>query len=195
MAQVSSICVYCASSTKIDQAYVDTAKELGVLLAEKNIACINGAGKMGLMGAVSDATLQNKGRVVGVIPRFMVDNGWFHVSLSELHVTETMHERKQKMAELADGCIALPGGIGTLEELIEVITWKQLGLYNKPIVILNTKNYYDLLLQLLKRMADEKFMRPMHTELWAVAQTPAEAIRLIEEAEAWPDNYGKFAAL
>ncbi|MBP1617793.1 MAG: yvdD 1 [Bacteroidetes bacterium] len=195
MAKVSSICVYCASSTKIDRAYVDAAQEIGRLLAEKDIACVNGAGKMGLMGTVSDAALQNNGKVIGVIPQFMVDNGWFHSSLSELHVTQSMHERKQKMANLADGCIALPGGIGTLEELIEVITWKQLGLYNKPIVILNTKNYYDLLLKLLKQMANENFMRPMHTELWRVAQTPAEAIQLIEEAEAWPDNYGKFAAL
>jgi uncharacterized protein (TIGR00730 family) len=195
MAKVSSICVYCASSTKIDRAYVDAAQEVGRLLAEKDIACVNGAGKMGLMGTVSDAALQNNGKVIGVIPQFMVDNGWFHSSLSELHVTQSMHERKQTMANLADGCIALPGGIGTLEELIEVITWKQLGLYNKPIVILNTNNYYDLLLKLLKQMADENFMRPMHTELWTVAQTPAEAIQLIEEADAWPDNYGKFAAL
>lgn len=195
MAKVSSICVYCASSTKIDKVYVDAAKEMGALLAGKNIACINGAGRMGLMGTVSDAALTNRGKVIGVIPQFMVDKGWFHSTLSELHVTQSMHERKQKMAELADGCIALPGGIGTLEELIEVITWKQLGLYNKPIVILNTNNYYDLLLKLLKQMADEHFMRPMHTELWTVAQTPAEAIRLIEDAETWPEDYGKFAAL
>lgn len=195
MAKISSICVYCASSTKIDQIYVESAKELGTLLAKKSITCINGAGKMGLMGTVSDATLQENGKVIGVIPQFMVDNGWYHQSLSKLHVTQNMHERKHKMAELADGCIALPGGIGTLEELIEVITWKQLGLYKKPIVILNTNNYYDLLLRLLKQMADENFMRPMHTQLWMVAKTPAEAISLIEQAEVWPDNYGKFAAL
>lgn len=195
MSRISSICIYCASSTQIDNVYVEAAQETGKLLADKSIACINGAGKMGLMGAVSNAVLKNQGKVIGVIPQFMVDNGWYHSSLSELFVTENMHERKQKMADLADACIALPGGIGTLEELIEVITWKQLGLYNKPIVILNTKNYYDLLLKMLQQMADEHFMRPMHTQLWSVAQTPEEAIRLIENAEDFPADYVKFAAL
>ncbi len=194
MTKISSICIYCASSTKIDQEYVEATKEVGALLAKKGITCINGAGKMGLMGTVSDAVLENKGKVIGVIPQFMIDNDWYHKNLSELYVTNNMHERKQKMAELADGCIALPGGTGTLEELIEVITWKQLGLYKKPIVILNTKNYYDLLLKFLDQMAVEHFMRPMHTQLWAVAQTPEEAIRLVEESEAWPEDYGKFAA-
>lgn len=195
MSKVSSICVYCASSTKIDSDYVDEAKKLGALLAQKGIACVNGAGRMGLMGTISDAALQNDGEVIGVIPQFMVDNGWYHRSLTQLFITKDMHERKQKMAELADGCIALPGGTGTLEELVEVITWKQLGIYKKPIVILNTNNYYDLLLKFLLQMAEQKFMRPMHTELWAVAQTPEEAVLLIENAEQWPEDYGKFAAL
>jgi uncharacterized protein (TIGR00730 family) len=175
--------------------YIGAAQEIGQLLANNGIACINGAGRMGLMCEVSDSVLKHNGRVIGVIPQFMVDNGWNHPALSELHVTNSMHERKQLMADIADGCIALPGGIGTLEELVEVITWKQLGLYHKPIVILNTNGYYAPLLHMLERMADEKFMRPMHTQLWTVADTPFEAVRHIVEAQPWPSDYGKFAAL
>lgn len=195
MSKIASICVYCASSSQIDEAYVQVAQELGIILAQKGITCINGAGKMGLMATVSDAVMQNGGRVTGVIPRFMVEHGWYHSSLSELKITENMHQRKQMMADLADACIALPGGVGTLEELVEVLTWKQLGIYKKPIVILNAGNYYEYLLKMLNKMVDEKFMRPMHAELWTVASTPEQAVRQIEEAEPWPDNYGKFAAL
>ena len=195
MSKVTSVCVYCASSTQIDPDYVQSAERLGALMAQKQIICVNGAGKMGLMGAVSDAVLENNGKVIGVIPQFMVDNGWYHSSLNELLVTRDMHERKQKMAELADGCIALPGGTGTLEELIEVITWKQLGLYRKPIVILNINNYYDLLLKFFEQMSVQKFIRPMHTHLWSVANSEEEALQLIEKAEVWPEDYGKFAAL
>lgn len=195
MPQISTICVYCASSTQLDDRYVKDAETLGKLLAVKDITCVNGAGKMGLMGAVSNSVLENGGAVVGVIPQFMVDNGWFHPSLTKIHVTQNMHERKQLMAELADAFIALPGGIGTLEELIEVITWKQLGLHRKPVVILNTNHIYDPLLEQLELMAQERFMRDLHTELYQVAENPEEALSLIENAMEWPSDYDKFAAL
>lgn len=143
MNDIKNICVYSASSTKIDSIYFEAAEELGKILAQKHINLINGAGCLGLMCRISDATLAAGGTVTGVIPRFMVEQGWHHKGLTRLIETESMHERKQLMADLSDGVIALPGGCGTLEELLEIITWKQLGLYLKPIVILNTNGFYN----------------------------------------------------
>ena len=137
MNQIKNVCVYSASSTKIAPVYFAVAEELGRLLASKGINLINGAGSIGLMGATSNATLEAGGTVTGVIPRFMVEQGWHHTGLTKLIETETMHERKRLMADLSDGVIALPGGCGTLEELLEIITWKQLGLYLNPIIVLN----------------------------------------------------------
>ena len=144
---ISSVCVYCASSTKIPPVYFDAAKELGRLLGERKLRVVNGAGNIGLMCAVSDAALAAGGTVTGVIPHFMVEQDWYHKGLTELIEVETMHERKQLMANLSDAVIALPGGCGTLEELLEIITWKQLGLYLNPIVILNINHYYDPLFE------------------------------------------------
>ena len=171
--------MYCASSTKIPPIYFDAAKELGCLLGERKLRVVNGAGNIGLMCTVSDAALAAGGTVTGVIPHFMVEQDWYHKGLTELIEVETMHERKQLMANLSDAVIALPGGCGTLEELLEIITWKQLGLYLNPIVILNINHYYDPLLELLRNAMNENFMRPQHAKMWAVADTPEEAIRLI----------------
>ena len=135
--KINSVCVYCASSTKIDSVYFDAARELGALLGQRQIRLINGAGNMGLMSAVSDAALRAGGEVTGVIPHFMVEQGWHHTGLTQLVEVESMHQRKKTMADLSDAVIALPGGCGTLEELLEIITWKQLGLYLNPIVILS----------------------------------------------------------
>lgn len=143
---IQTICIYCASSTQIDPVYFGHARLLGRQLAEAHIRIVNGAGNIGLMGAVSDAALEAGGEVTGVIPRFMVEQGWNHTGLTETIVVNDMHERKRTMARLSDAVIALPGGYGTLEELLEIITWKQLGLYLNPIVILNTNGYYDPLL-------------------------------------------------
>lgn len=142
MNQINSVCVYSASSTKIDAVYFQAADTLGYLLAEHRIRLINGAGSIGLMCSVADAVLKNGGEVTGVIPRFMVEQNWHHTGLTELIEVESMHERKRKMADLSDGIIALPGGCGTLEELLEIITWKQLGLYLNPIVILNINGFF-----------------------------------------------------
>lgn len=195
MNQINSVCVYCASSTKIDPAYFDAASEMGRLLGERRIRVINGAGNIGLMRAVSDAALEAGGRVTGVIPRFMVEQGWHHEGLTELVEVEDMHRRKQRMAELSDAVIALPGGCGTLEELLEIITWKQLGLYLNPIVILNTKHYFDPLLEMLRRAVDEQFMRPQHAAMWTVADTPAQAVELIYTQPIWRKELRKFAAI
>lgn len=195
MNQINSVCVYCASSTKIDPAYFEAASETGRLLGDRRIRVINGAGNIGLMRAVSDAALQAGGNVTGVIPRFMVEQGWHHEGLTELVEVEDMHRRKQRMAELSDAVIALPGGCGTLEELLEIITWKQLGLYLNPIVILNTKHYFDPLLDMLRRAVDEQFMRPEHAAMWTVADTPAEAIERMYTQPVWSKEIRKFAAL
>ena len=192
---IRSVCVYCASSTKIAATYFEVANNLGRLLGEKGLNVVNGAGNIGLMRAVSDATLAAGGTVTGVIPHFMVEQDWYHKGLTQLIEVETMHERKQLMANLSDACIALPGGCGTLEELLEVITWKQLGLYVNPIVILNANHYYDPLLKLFEQAIQEQFMRPQHQRLWAVAETAEEAVELIYSEPLWDPNLRKIAAI
>lgn len=195
MNNIKSVCVYCASSTQIDPAYFQAASELGHLLGERNIRVINGAGNIGLMRALSDAALEAGGTVTGVIPRFMVEQGWHHEGLTELIEVDNMHERKQRMAALSDAVIALPGGCGTLEELLEIITWKQLGLYLNPVVILNIRQYFDPLLTMLSRAVDEHFMRPQHARMWAVAGTAAEAVERIHTEPVWDKDIRKFAAI
>ena len=164
-------------------------------MGEQGINLVNGAGRMGLMAATANAVLAAGGEVTGVIPRFMVEQGWHHTGLTRLIEVADMHERKQTMARLSDGVIALPGGCGTLEELLEVITWKQLGLYLNPIVLLNTRGYFDPLLEMLQRAVDERFMRRRHSDIWQVASTPEEALELIRTTPQWDASIRKFAAL
>ena len=195
MNQINSVCVYSASSTKIDPVYFTAAETLGRLLADHHIRLINGAGSIGLMRSVADAVLANGGEVTGVIPHFMVEQGWQHKGLTEMIEVENMHQRKQKMADLSDAVIALPGGCGTLEELLEIITWKQLGLYLNPVVILNTNGFFDPLLAMLQRAMDENFMRQQHGAIWHVASTPQEAVELIHTIPVWDSSIRKFAAI
>lgn len=173
------ITVFCASSALVDKKYTDAAYRLGTMLAERDITCVCGAGNCGLMAAVANGCLEHNGKVIGVIPQFMVDNGWCHASLTDTIVTPDMHERKLTMSRLADAVIALPGGCGTLEELLEIITWKQLGLYKGVIVIMNTDGYYNHLIAMLRHCIDEKFMRASHATLWHVASTPEDAMNLL----------------
>lgn len=195
MNQMHSVCVYSASSTKIDSIYFKAAEELGRLFAERHIRLINGAGSIGLMRSVADAVLENGGDVTGVIPRFMVEQDWHHKGLTELIEVDSMHERKQKMADLSDAVIALPGGCGTLEELLEIITWKQLGLYLNPIVILNVNGFFNPLLEMLERAIDENFMRRQHGDIWKVARTAEEAVELLYTTPVWDESIRKFAAI
>lgn len=195
MNQIKSVCVYSASSTKISEEYFQAARRLGQLLAQRQMRLVNGAGCLGLMSACADACLAEGGQVTGVIPRFMIEQGWHHTGLTELIITEDMHTRKQTMARLSDAAIALPGGCGTLEELLEIITWKQLGIYLKPLVILNINGYYDPLLQMLEKAVEEHFMRPEHQAIWHVAYTPEEALDLLEEIPMWNKEIRKFAAI
>lgn len=174
----NAICVYCASSSNIAPIYTETAFRLGQSIARAGKAVVCGAGRSGLMGAVIDGARDCNGETVGVIPRFMVEKGWHHPLLSRMEITDDMHSRKKRMAELAQSAIALPGGCGTLEELLEIITWRQLGIYSGNIVILNTGGYYAPLIGMLGKAVEEGFMKKEHCGLWQVATTPEEAIRL-----------------
>jgi uncharacterized protein (TIGR00730 family) len=173
-----TVTVYAASSSHIAPVYFRAAKELGQLLAQNHINCINGGGNEGLMAEVIDAMLENGGKITGIIPQFMIDKGWCHPALNELIVTPDMHTRKQMMIDRSDACIALPGGIGTLEELLEMITWKQLRLHSKPIIILNINHFYDDLLRMLKKTEQEKFLFS-ESALWSVAETPHKALNML----------------
>ena len=192
---MNSVCVYCASSTQIDEKYFRAAEELGTLIAQNSLRLITGAGKLGLMNAIQDAALAAGGEAVGVIPTFMINEGWHHEGLTQLIETATMHERKQMMADLSNGVIALPGGCGTMEELLEIITWKQLGLYLNPIIILNIDGFYDNLLAQLNKAIEDNFMRSIHADIWKVATTPKEAIELLLSTPSWDKGIRKFAAI
>jgi len=184
--KINTVTIYASASSRISPVYFEAAGNLGKLLAEHSITCVNGGGINGLMAAVTNGVLENGGNVCGIIPQFMFDKGWMHPSIQEIIVTPDMHSRKQTMADKSDACIALPGGVGTLEELLEIITWKHLGLYPKPIVILNTAGYYDELLAMLNKANRENFIHVKPTVTWLVATTPEEAIDLLfnqEQAE------------
>lgn len=183
--ETKGITVYCASSTAVSDSYFEAARRLGTLIARSGLPLITGAGNMGLMGAVNEAAISAGGVTIGVIPRFMVERGWHHTGLSQLIVTDGMHSRKETMASLARGVIALPGGIGTFEELMEIITWRQLGLYDGNIVIYNVDGYYDNLLAMLDTAMERGFMKADHSRLWTVATDAAEALA---KASAEPDR-------
>lgn len=195
MEKINSVCVYSASSSQIDQAFFESARTLGKLLAERGITIINGAGCQGLMAEVSDSALEAGGKVTGVIPHFMVEQNWHHKGLTRMIETETMHERKSLMAKMSDATIALPGGCGTLEELLEIITWKQLGLYLKPIIILNTDGYFNPIIEMLDKAIEKNFMRKEHKRMWEVANTPEEAVELLYKIPLWDKEFRKFAAI
>lgn len=175
----ASICVYCGSSPGRLPAYREAALALGTLIARRGIRLVYGGGHVGLMGAVADAAIAAGGTVIGVIPRALQERELAHHGLAELLVVRDMHERKHRMASLADAFIALPGGYGTLEELSEMLTWNQLGLHTKPIGILNVAGYFDPLLALAEHMLTEQFIKPRHRDLLRVADTPEAMLDLL----------------
>lgn len=192
---VKQICVYCASSTQIDELYFLEARKLGRLLARQGIVMINGAGSMGLMAACTDGCLEEGGKAIGIIPTFMIEAGWCHQGMTEIIETTSIHVRQEKMAEMSDGAIVLPGGCGTFAELTELITWKQLGLYLKPIVLVNTNGYYNPMLQALNQAAEQHFMSQRHASIWQVADTAEEAIKLVLETPDWDADIRRFAKI
>lgn len=173
---IKSLCVFCGSSPGGDPAYVSAAGELGQFLAGHQITLVYGGGRVGLMGALADAVLDSGGHVIGVIPEALVAREVAHQGLSDLRVVHSMHERKALMVELADGFVAMPGGCGTLEEFLEVLTWAQLGLHTKPCALLNVLGYYDGLIALLGHAVTQRFVRVEHRDMILVAQTPAELL-------------------
>ncbi len=192
---IQKVCVYCSSSSKVDSSYKEVAKQLGKLLAEKRYELVYGAGSVGLMGILADAVLDNGGKVTGVIPQFMVDVEWHHKGISTTILTDTMHERKEKMADLADAFVSLPGGVGTLEELLEIITWKQLGIHSKPIIIVNSNGYYNKLIEMMQHAADNLFIRPEHLGIWQVVETPEQIFNALLNNKEIHEDMRNFAKI
>ena len=168
MPAMKSLCVFCGSSVGNDPRYLETARLLGTALAERGATLVYGGGRVGLMGALADAALLAGGKVIGVIPKLLLDREAGHKGLSELHVVDTMAQRKQMMGDLSDAFLTLPGGIGTLDELFEAWTWTSLGLQDKPSGLLNQEGYYDALLQFLDSTVKEGFLRPRYRSILIV---------------------------
>lgn len=175
------ICVYCGSHIGQNDRYREAAVDLGRLLAARDLGLVYGGGHVGLMGVIADAALAGGGEVIGVIPEQLRQQEVAHDGLSELHIVADMHERKALMANLADGFIALPGGLGTLEELSEMLTWQQLGIHTKPIGLLNTGGYYDALLAFLDRAVADGYVRTSDRQRLQVADSAAELLGLIAD--------------
>jgi uncharacterized protein (TIGR00730 family) len=170
------LCVFCGSNDGVRPLYREAATDLGRHLAEAGIELVYGGGKVGLMGAVADAVLAAGGRVTGIMPRALVEKEIGHAGLTTLHVVGSMHERKAMMADLADGFVALPGGLGTFEEMFEVWTWGQLGYHRKPLAVLNAGGFYDGLLGFLDRVVEEGFVRAPHRAMLIVATAPPDLV-------------------
>jgi len=176
MKPLKNICVYCGSSPGRLKAYADAARALAEALVSRNIGLVYGGASIGIMGAVADHVLQLGGKAVGVIPEALMRKEVAHYRLSELYVTQSMHERKMRMAELSDGFIALPGGLGTLEELFEIWTWAQLGFHDKPCGLLNVEGYYDPLIEFLDHAVTEQFVHPSHRAILIVESDPEKLL-------------------
>lgn len=191
----NSICVYCASSQLCDAEYHQAAHRLGEVLAERGFTVVYGGGGVGSMGALADGALSRGGRVVGVLPQFMKELEWGHPRLTELRIVEDMRIRKHTMLAESSGVVALPGGSGTFEELLEALTLKRLGLYVHPIILVNTRNYFDPLIDLLRRAVDEKFMDERHLAMWQVVASPEAVPEALATAPPWSEAARSFAAL
>jgi len=187
-----SVAVYCASSTAIPQEYLSLASDAGRAIAERGWEIVYGGGAIGMMGRCADAALSAGGRVTGVITSWLTQLEVAHSGVTELHTVETMHERKLTMTELADSFLILPGGFGTLDETFEAITWKQLGLHNKPIVLLNHDGYFDDLLRFLQGASARKFIRRAHLDIFTVVPTVEAALEEIERGTPWSDSLEKW---
>jgi len=177
---MKSLCVYCGASPGHSPAYTIAAKQLAVTLVNQDIALVYGGGNVGLMGVIADEVLALGGKVTGVIPQALVDKEVGHTGLTQLHIVDTMHQRKALMAELSDGFIAMPGGIGTLEELFEVMTWAQLGFHQKPIGLLNVSGFYDGLLHFLDHTRKQGFLRASHLDILLSSPEPNDLLQQLK---------------
>lgn len=183
------LCVFCGSSPGARAIYLESAKQVGSLIAQQGIDLVYGGASIGIMGAIADSVLEHGGKVYGVIPQHLSEYEISHQNLTELILTDTMHERKARMAEMSDGFLALPGGIGTLEELIEVCTWQQLQLHTKATGLLNIEGYYDQLLSFLDHAAGEQFMRPQHRNNILHSASIEQLLEKMIHFNEQPDHY------
>lgn len=193
--EIKKVAIYCASSTKIRPVFFEAAASLGRIFAKEGLEMVYGAGNMGLMGEMADALIAEGGEMTGVIPQFMVEQNWHHPKCTHLVVTDDMADRKTTIWKMSDALVALPGGIGTLDELSEILVLKQLGIHTKPIVILNTDGYYDGLIQVLDHMVEEHFLLPLHQDMYKVVSTPEEVVPAILASERWSKDSRKHAKI
>lgn len=184
MKALKKLCVYCGSSPGRQSVYTESAQALAAELVNNDIGLVYGGASIGIMGAIADAVLAGGGQVTGIIPRSIAEKEVAHSGLTELKVVESMHERKQAMADIADGFIALPGGLGTIEELFEMLTWAQLGFHTKPIALFNVAGYFDHLLSFLNHAVDEQFVKSEHHSLLLVEDSPGKIIKSMELYQA-----------
>jgi len=192
---ISKVCVFCASSHKVDQKYFDIAERTAQTLVKNNITTVYGGGAVGLMGKLADTVLELNGDVIGIIPSFMMEVEWGHKRISKLIQVKDMHERKKKLIEDVDAVAVLPGGSGTLEEAMEVITLKRLGKFTKPIIFINTDGFYNHLILFFEKMIEERFMRPEHKQMWTIINHPEEIIQAISSAPVWDESAINIAAV
>jgi len=185
---MKSICVFCGANFNGDLSIKRAVEELAGAMINRNITLVFGGGKVGVMGILADAVLNNGGKAIGVIPQFLMDKEVGHPGLTELHIVENMHQRKQMMNDLCDGIIMLPGGFGTLEEFFEVLTWLQLGLHSHPVGILNINGFYDLLLQQMDVMVEQRFLKPANRQLVLTSGNAIELLNLMENCKVNPDE-------
>ena len=188
------VAIFAASSSKVDREYFEAASNLGKIFAKAGFTAVFGGGGIGLMGSLADAMLSDNGKIIGVIPRFMMDEGWGHPGIAEMIITDTMSERKNRIFELTDAVVALPGGMGTLEELTEAITLKQLGLWHGQIILLNTKVTIKSS-SVFETMVNENFIRHEHKTIWRVADTPEETMSLLEKSGPKDEEWRKIARI
>lgn len=184
---IHQVCVYCASSSHTPQKYLEATDVLARDLVAAKINVVFGGGSTGLMGRLADTVLALGGSITGIMPQFMKEVEWAHTQVDQMHLVADMHERKKKFLEGTDALIALPGGTGTLEELVEAITLKKLGFYPHPIIILNLEGFYDPLLLLFERMTEEKFMSPSHQKLYTVVDIAADILPAIYRTPLWEE--------
>jgi uncharacterized protein (TIGR00730 family) len=185
---LNAVTIFCASSRKSSQKYIDATIELADILIENNIMAIYGGGAVGLMGSLADRILEKNGQITGIIPEFMVKVEWAHPKVKDMIVVRDMHERKRLLIQNTDAVIALPGGTGTLEELMEVLTLKRLGKFFKPVILINTDGFYNFLISFFEKMVQEDFLRHDHLDIYKVVSNPKEVMQAIKDSSNWDEN-------
>lgn len=182
---IQSVCVFCASSSKVESVYLDAATSFANVCIENHIHVLYGGGGVGLMGALADRILEKNGKITGIIPHFMKEREWAHSNVEEMILVDDMRERKRRLIENVDAVVALPGGVGTLEELLEVITLKQLGRFNKPIIIVNTNGFYDSLFTLFDELIEKRFMHELNKKIWFSINHPSDFLQAVNLSGNW----------